>query len=494
MIKLDKLLKLSTDLICTIDRQGRFVDVSDASLAVLGYTPAELCGRAYTDFIDQTDIGTAAEALDEVMIGTKLQIQNRYVHKTGQIVPLRWSAQWDEEEQLLYAIARSGQITDREEALRISMEESNRRYKYVSQATSDAIWDWNIIKGTLYWGENFERIFGYNLAEITLDIDSWTTHIHPADAKRILKSIHAVIKGTETNWEEEYRYQKADGTFADVVDRGFVIRDKTGMALRMVGAMHDISERKKALKQMKRVTDDLYKHNRELHEFGYIVSHNLRSPVANIMGITTLLEMEKDDPEMISHCINNLKHSIFRLDEIIKDLSKILSTTDSSVELTTEKVDLSEIIQNVRTDLAKKIAHSQTQISATPGNFMIYSHKAYIYSIFFNLISNSIKYKSEAPPDIAISISRDNQTLVISFTDNGCGIDLARHGDELFKPYKRFHAHVEGKGLGLFLVKSHVEALGGEISLVSFPDKGTTFTIRLPKRRALSAETTSVNS
>lgn len=133
-------------MICTIDAQGRFVDVSSACLEILGYTPAELCGRPYTDFIDVADLDSAAEALGDVKGGARLQIQNRYVHKSGQIVPLRWSAQWDNDEQLLYATARSGQITAREEAMRNSLEESNQRYRHVSQATSDAIWDWDIIK------------------------------------------------------------------------------------------------------------------------------------------------------------------------------------------------------------------------------------------------------------------------------------------------------------------------------------------------------------
>lgn len=481
MINPEKILKFSADLICTIDEQGRFVDVSDASVWILGYTPSELSGRLYTEFLDPADQEKAAEALTEVISGVPLHIQNRYVHKNGSIVPLRWSAQWDDQDRLLYAIARSGQITDREEAMRNSLEESNQRYIYVSRATSDAIWDWDIVKGTLYWGENFETIFGYKRADISPGIDSWTAHINPDDAKRISASIDAVLEGNETNWKEEYRYRRADGTFADVVDRGFVIRNAAGAAVRMVGAMHDISERKQGLKEMKRITDDLYKHNRELHEFSYIVSHNLRSPVANIMGIATLLELEKDDPETVAYCTANLKTSISRLDEVIQDLSKILNATDSSAELGTEPVDLAETVRNIETDLADKILTNHARIEVTPGIFIIDSHKAYIYSIFYNLISNSIKYRSEKDPVISVDITCKDKAARIVFKDNGSGIDLERHGGELFKPYKRFHTHVEGKGLGMFLVKSHVDALGGQINVTSKPGAGATFTIRLPK-------------
>jgi PAS domain S-box-containing protein len=480
MIKLDKLLKLYADMICTIDVRGKFVEISEASQDLLGYAPAELHGRLYTDLIDPGDIETAIKAFEAVLNGVRLQIQNHYVHKSGMIVPLRWSAQWDEEDQLIYAVARSGLITDREEDMRASLEESNRRYQYVSRATSDAIWDWDLNKGTLYWGDNFETIFGYKIAEINPGIESWTEHIFEEDLDRITQSINAALEGSGTNWKEEYRYRRADGSLADVVDRGFVIRDKSEKAVRMVGAMHDISERKRALKEMKRITDDLYKHNRELHEFGYIVSHNLRSPVANIMGLANLLEIEKDDPDTVSYCTTNLKIAITRLDEVILDLSKILSATDSSEELVAEEVDLAETIRNIETDLADKIGRSEARIVVTPGTFLILSHKAYIYSIFFNLISNAIKYRSDNNPVIRVNVEHQDQMVQIVIADNGIGIDMERHGEDVFKPYKRFHTNVEGKGLGMFLVKSHIDALGGSISLSSTPREGTTFTILLP--------------
>ena len=478
----DKLLKLSADLICTIDAHGKFVDVSEAANSILGYSPEEMYAKSYKDFIHPGDLVDAGQVIQDIMVGKpKIRFQNRYVHKDGRVIPILWSVHWDKEDKLMYCIARNGQVTKQAEAMRKSLKESNRRYQYVTKATSDAIWDWDLESGTLYWGDGFETIFGYNLKENPAGVNSWTDHIHPEDAKTVLDSIYGIIKGDGTNWKQEYRYKKADGTFADVVDRGFVIRNKANKAIRMVGAMHDISERKKALKEMKHVTEDLYKRNRELHEFGYIVSHNLRSPVANIMGIATLLEMETDDPETVAHCVKDLKVSIFRLDDVIKDLSKILSSTDSSVDLLTEPLNLSEIIGNVQTDLAEKIAQTNTRIEVNGGTSPICSHKAYIYSIFFNLISNAIKYRSAKAPLIKIDIVHDAAAVAIKVSDNGIGIDLNRHGHELFKPYKRFHSHLEGKGLGLFLVKSHVEALGGQITVVSEQGEGTTFNIWLPQ-------------
>jgi PAS domain S-box-containing protein len=121
---------------------------------------------------------------------------------------------------------------------------NNERYEYVTKATFDAIWDWDLLSQTIYWGEGFQTIFGYNLQHVKPDISSWTDHIHPEDSDRVLKGIYEVIHGTLTNWADEYRYLKTDQTYAYVSDKGFVIRDEQGKGIRMVGAMQDITGKK----------------------------------------------------------------------------------------------------------------------------------------------------------------------------------------------------------------------------------------------------------
>jgi PAS domain S-box-containing protein len=131
-----------------------------------------------------------------------------------------------------------------EKQLELSLEESNQRYKYVSKATSDAIWDWNLETDTIYWGEGFELIFGHTIKSLKHDTSSWKDHIHPDDYRRIINDIREAVKSSRLNWSNEYRFLKADKTYAYVIDKGFFIRDKDGKALRMVGAMQDITERK----------------------------------------------------------------------------------------------------------------------------------------------------------------------------------------------------------------------------------------------------------
>jgi PAS domain S-box-containing protein len=478
--ELEKILEFSRDMICIIDAEGIFMRVSAASSSILGYQPNEMVGRSFIEYLHPDDLAISEMAIQEVMEKGTCRVENRYRHRNNDYIPLIWSSSWDKEDQIMHCIARDGRAKQEMNALVKSLEETNRRYDYVTRATSDAIWDWDLFTGSLYWGEGFTNIFGHVLNAERTAAESWQIQIHPEDSDRVLDGIEKVINSSENNWKAEYRYKRADGSYADVVDRGFVIRDADGKGVRMVGAMHDISERKASLRQLKQLTDDLYSRNRELHQFGYIVSHNLRSPVANIIGLTSLLEIAADDPELLEKCTTDLRTSILQLDEVIKDLSKILSVTDGSVELTMEKVDITEVLNNVCVALKDQIEKTGAKILIPDVSYSIISHKAYVYSTFFNLIGNALKYRSDKPPLIEIASNQTDKELVIKISDNGVGIDVKKHQEDIFKPYKRFNNNKDGKGLGLFLVKSHINALKGRINIESEPGKGTTFILGIP--------------
>lgn len=133
--------------------------------------------------------------------------------------------------------------------LKLSLQESNQRYKYVTKATFDAIWDWDLLTQKNYWGKGFESTFGYDLATIRNEKDFWSNHVHPDDFDNVVNGIQRSIMSNAVNWNNEYRFQKANGEYAFVMDKCIIIRDKNGKAVRLVGAMQDISE-KKMLQQL----------------------------------------------------------------------------------------------------------------------------------------------------------------------------------------------------------------------------------------------------
>jgi PAS domain S-box-containing protein len=137
--------------------------------------------------------------------------------------------------------------------LPLSLEEINQRYNYVSKATLDAIWDWDLIEGTFYRGDGYENVFGHKSQDLLPDVSSLAVNIHPEDVDKVIKSICDVTDSKESNWCYEYRYLKADGTYAYVIDKGFVIRDDNGKAIRMVGVMQDISLSKKTEQELNQI-------------------------------------------------------------------------------------------------------------------------------------------------------------------------------------------------------------------------------------------------
>lgn len=126
-----------------------------------------------------------------------------------------------------------------------AIQKANERFELIAKATHDTIWDWDLRTNQIWWNENFQHMFGFSPSEIEPDVSSWTNRIHPDDKDRILKEVHHVIDHGGSNWQGEYRFRKADGTYATVLDRGYTLHDEQG-AYRMVGSMLDITERKKA--------------------------------------------------------------------------------------------------------------------------------------------------------------------------------------------------------------------------------------------------------
>lgn len=199
--------------------------------------------------------------------------------------------------------------------------QSNERFEKVTEATHDAIWDWNIIENTLYWGAGLKNLFGYEFEKTTPTLETWTNHIHPEDREWVLQSIYeAIEKPDQPNWIAEYRYQKNDGSFADVIDRGVIIRDERGNPIRMVGAMNDITERKNFEISRNNYVKQIEAQNAKLKNIAWTQSHIVRAPLARMLGIMNFIEDNNKNPDEISVWIKHLRDSANELDTIIKDM------------------------------------------------------------------------------------------------------------------------------------------------------------------------------
>ena len=157
------------------------------------------------------------------------------------------------------AVRFVGTVRDITESRRAEQElrETEERYRLAARATNDAIWDWNLASDHILWNEAVQTLFGFAADEVGPSGSWWKSHIHPDDRERVKAGIYAIIDGTGEHWTEEYRFQRADGTYADIYDRGYVIRDARGRAVRMIGAMLDITQRKRAEEHQRLLAGEL---------------------------------------------------------------------------------------------------------------------------------------------------------------------------------------------------------------------------------------------
>ena len=226
--------------------------------------------------------------------------------------------------------------------------------------------------------------------------------------------------------------------------------------------------------ELQRTNQELIEHNNQLEQFAFIAAHNLRAPLVRVLGLANLIQMgESEDDKRTA--LEKLICATHDLDQVVKDLNAILNIKRHTGNFA--EVNLNESLTRTKRILEKEIEDTGTRIMH---NFSeaerVYAIAPYVESILYNLISNAIKYRDPLrTPYIAIKTTHEQEFVCLAVMDNGLGIDLQKYKQSIFSLYKRFHLHVEGKGLGLYLVKTQIEALGGRVEVRSEPNEGTTF-------------------
>jgi len=253
-----------------------------------------------------------------------------------------------------------------------------------------------------------------------------------------------------------------------------ILTDEAGEAHEILCIGHDITPLIIKQEELQNLVDVAAEQNTRLVNFTYIVSHNIRSHVANIIGIINLNDI--DDPASRDLTWSLIKESTKGLDETVKNLSGIISI-QSNISLPLDHVYVRREIDMLMNSITVLLTEVGTTVDFKFSyDEFIVTNPAYFESILLNLFTNAIKYKTlERPLAIEVSMYTDEKYKVLVFKDNGMGIDLEKYGESLFGMYKTFHGNSDAKGLGLFIIKTQIEAMKGKIEVESVVDKGTTF-------------------
>lgn len=372
----------------------------------------------------------------------------------------------------------------------IELEDAYERFEKVTEATNDAIYDWNITNDLHYWGVGFETIFGYDLKKMIPSSKLWLDFVHPEDVHQVKESLFRAIKNSKvTYWEEEYRYRKQDNSYAFVIDKGVFMRDTNKNAVRMVGAITDLTKQKnqeleliKLNEELKNYTIELERSNKDLEQFAFISSHDLQEPLRMITSFLGQLkrkyEDELDDKALLY--INYATGGAERMKQIILDLLEYSRANKPVDDL--DEVNLNDILDSYKELRRQLIQENSVRIIADKLP-TLQTYRAIFTQILHCLIDNAIKYtRPEVHPVIEISATEKETAWLFAVKDNGIGIDK-QFFEKIFVIFQRLHNKNEyiGTGIGLAITKRSVEFLGGTIWLTSEIGKGSTFYFTVKK-------------
>lgn len=368
--------------------------------------------------------------------------------------------------------------THAQEQLRISEE----RLEMATDAAGLGIWDWNLETDTIYFSDMWKTMLGYGPGELSNTLQTFTDMLHPDEREMLMKQLMEHVNGKTSKYQAIIRLRTKDRRWKWVLTVSKVSqRDKEGKAIRLSGIHLDIDDIKQKELEMQELSQELMNSNRELQQFAYITSHNLRAPVANLISLVKLFE-QSSLSEKNQLYFQKINISVDKLFATLDDLNEILSSRvnkASSKEQVFFEKQLTGIIASISEEIKEKKAVITYDFSKAPD--INYPGKV-IDSVLLNLITNAIKYrKDQEVPAIHISTTEDGEFVILAVKDNGKGIDMDRHGNKIFGLYQRFHENTDGKGLGLYIIKNQVEALGGKIAVESIANKGSLFYVFLKK-------------
>ncbi|GGK63981.1 PAS domain S-box protein [Rufibacter glacialis] len=457
----------------------RFESVNSAFLRVTGLRKEQVVGRYVEEVIPEPSLTLVrAKYAQAIETGQTVRWEEVTPYPTGvktglvSVTPL-----YDEHQICTSLLGTVTDITDIRAAEK-DLKVSNERYEYATKATRDAIYDWNVVTGDFHLGEGFAKLFGFDAPSTADGLHFWDNYLHPEDRAAVHRSLdHFLGNDGQEQWEFDYRFRRADGSYAYVADQAFAVRDTDGKLLRVVGAIQDLTTRKEHEAERELLISHLTQRNTELEQFSFITSHNLRAPISNLIGLAHLLDPEATDQAQTHFIVSKIKESAQQLNSIVEDLSEILVVRGSQQE-GAECISLRVAFEGVCQAEQELLTEAGATIEADfSGGDSVYFSPEYLRNIFLNLLTNSVKFRS---PARNLVIKLQTETLggrrQLTFSDNGVGIDLGRYGGRMFL-YQRFQAKEGSKGIGLFMVQEQLRAMGGSISVASEVNVGTTFTI-----------------
>jgi PAS domain S-box-containing protein len=363
-----------------------------------------------------------------------------------------------------------------------ALKKSERSLDEAQHIAHIGSWEWNIKTHNINWSRELYSIYGVDPDNFTPRVDSFSNFVHPEDRDYVNQNIDELTSNGEGR-DFDFRIILDDGsirvlnTLAEVAEF-----DENGKPSIIIGTNQDITERKEIEVKLSENIRNLARSNQELEQFAYVASHDLREPLRMITSFLQLLErryseqLDKDATEFIEYAVNGAK----RLDNMIKDLLQYSQVTRKEVNFLPVSIEL--ILEQTLINL--KVPIDENKAIITHGTLPIIKGDAELLVLLFqNLISNSIKYRSDKTPKIDITARKEDHQYLFSVTDNGIGMST-KYLERIFTIFQRLHTmdEFDGTGIGLAIAQKIVHLHNGQIWVESGLGKGSTFYFTIPYR------------
>ena len=504
------IIEASLDAIVTIDHAGHIIEWNPSAERMFGWPAGRVLGRELAEVIIPPELrerhrAGLARYLDggpSTLLGgrvemTALRIDGSRVPVDLEVVRLgnEWPPTFTgficditARKRAQQALAET--VLQLQEAL-ATAHASEARFRLLADVTHDAIWDWNLVTDEVWWSEGMKTLFGYELDQIESTSISWTSRIADDDRARVVEGIHAVIDGPRNDWADTYLFRRSDGNYAYIMDRGRVIRDEAGRAVRMVGGMTDITEQRDAREEVLRLNSELEARvrrrtaqlesaNRELEAFSYSISHDLRAPLRAVDGFTraVLDRYASLLPEEGVGYLQRARAGAQNMAALIDDL--LAFSRLSRLPLGRQELSMHGLVEDALKTVLEAYPDRARDVQVGRIEDCVGDAKL-LKQVWINLLSNAFKYTGRtAAPRIEVGSRQDDGATVYFVKDNGAGFDQ-RYAHKLFSVFQRLHAvnDYPGTGVGLAIAHRIVARHGGRIWAEGEENRGATFSFTL---------------
>ncbi|CAM3511691.1 PAS domain S-box protein [Flavobacterium gelidilacus] len=459
---------------------GKFIEINEKFCKLLGYSQSEMKEKNWQSITHPEDLKKDVEYVKKIENGIidHYSMEKRYFTKQGKIIWVNLTAtplfvNNNFKEYTFISIVED--ITERKKNEQIILN-TQHRIESLINTIDGIVWecDANTFEFT-FISKKVENILGYTSEEWLSSKTFWKDHIYHEDKESV---INFCSEKTNENLDHDFEYRMVakDGSIIwlrDIVN--VVIENNEPVSLR--GIMIDITKTKEIEKDLNTSFSLVKEQNERLLNFSYIVSHNLRSHTSNISSLISLIEIT-DDIEEKEEMTELLKLASNSLNDTLLNLNEVVSI-QTNITLTVEKINLLNYVETTLAVLSGQIkTNNVTILNLVNNEVEIKYNSAYIESILYNVISNAIRYShKERNSIITIRYYKENESKVLEIADNGIGIDLLKNKNKIFGMYKTFSNSEDSRGIGLFITKNQVEAMGGKIIVQSELNVGTTFKI-----------------